>query len=302
MDQDDDFKGGTWWFDGRILLWSERQVALDLKLIKSIDETDELETLNRLRQYILNLTERLLIVVEHILDSNMLNLVQSRWCDWIKGKNIVCAILTDKPELKNNVAKAEVVEFPTSSNNNPTFQLYHLANDPFDEPGDYVADECEKELALLSSSEREALDQLANHLRRAPIAIELVAKLMRKQKNSSWEVMLKEWFDHAKKYNDESTLNDLRERERIEFLSVMMSASKLTESAKSVMKLISLWGDECDFIPRSWVGGAPTTFVELEKYSILFSERTPDIVCVTPTIARFFWRSLTETERVSMEY
>ena len=81
MDQDDDFKGGTWWFDGRILLWSERQVALDLKLIKSIDETDELETLNRLRQYILNLTERLLIVVEHILDSNMLNLVQSRWCD-----------------------------------------------------------------------------------------------------------------------------------------------------------------------------------------------------------------------------
>ena len=65
---------------------------------------------------------------------------------------------------------------------------------------------------------------------------------------------------------------------RIEFLSVMMSASKLTESAKSVMKLISLWGDECDFIPRSWVGGAPTTFVELEKYSILFSERTPDIV------------------------
>ena len=77
-----------------------------------------------------------------------------------------------------------------------------------------------------------------------------------------------------------------------------MSASKLTKSAYDAIKLISLWGDECDFIPRSWVGGPPSIFVELEKYSIIFPARSGDIIYASPRIAKSIWRALTKDERV----
>jgi hypothetical protein len=290
---DEDFPGGIWWLDARCLTWSERRLAKNLKLISNLEELDEENTLSALRKRIEGKGMRFLIIIENNTDDpEASTLVKNHWGTWCEGKNVVCALHSEKP-LRFTAQLPAVEEITPQKVYDTMCDLHNIATNTFDEPARPNDEECKLIFGKMKTEELNALKELANELRNSEMAIVWVGKVMRMQKVESWVEMLKSWTCH--KINSKLEISSPNV---LEYMVVTMIQTYLSVNAVQILKLIAMWGDDCPFIPTVWIGKqASLALSELQRYALILPCVSLEFVTASRKVHSTVWRSLSNTDQ-----